>query len=274
MLALHSLKHTLWFKLTSAFLLVALVGVVVVSILANRATAVGLRHFLEANMAEEWTGLQGALANYYIEQGSWVGVETQLTASSPGRGQGSVGLTLLDENGHIIAMAGGQRNLPQSRAEADLSLPVITADQQVGTLLVGMPGAGNNRAGEQFLADVNRAILWGGLTAVLLALFLGAFLASRLTRPLRQLTQATRALAAGDLEQQVNVPAQDELGELAASFNQMAANLETAEQQRQQLLADIAHELRTPLSVVRSQLEAMLDGVFEMTPENLAVAHK
>jgi signal transduction histidine kinase len=66
----------------------------------------------------------------------------------------------------------------------------------------------------------------------------------------------------------------DELGELAVSFNQMAAALAANERQRQQLFADIAHELRTPLSVIRAQLEAMLDGVLELSPENLSLAHE
>lgn len=66
----------------------------------------------------------------------------------------------------------------------------------------------------------------------------------------------------------------DELGKLATSFNQMAAALESAEQQRQQLLADVAHELRTPLSITRSHIEAMLDGVHDMTAENLGIVHE
>lgn len=81
-------------------------------------------------------------------------------------------------------------------------------------------------------------------------------------------------MAGGDLDQQVKVQSSDELGELADSFNQMAAALSMTEKQRQQLFADIAHELRTPLSVVRGQLESMLDGVFELSLENVSVAHE
>ncbi|HID54756.1 MAG TPA: two-component sensor histidine kinase, partial [Anaerolineae bacterium] len=66
----------------------------------------------------------------------------------------------------------------------------------------------------------------------------------------------------------------DEIGELADSFNRMSHELALAEQQRQQMLADVAHELRTPLSIARGHIEAMLDGVFEMTPDNLALIHE
>jgi signal transduction histidine kinase len=91
---------------------------------------------------------------------------------------------------------------------------------------------------------------------------------------LRQLTAATHALAAGKLEQAVPIQSRDEIGQLAQSFNQTAAALADAEIVRRQMLADIAHELRTPISVMRSHVEAMLDGVFETSPENLGVIHE
>lgn len=275
---MNTIRRTLHFKLTAAFLLVALVGVLLVSYLANQATTVGLRRLLDADAIAQWQVLQARLVDYYAAQGSWDGVATVLATVPVGQGMGGLSVVLLDSAGVRIAAAGGQHNHPATLDDADLTLSLEVENNQVGTLLIrasgmGM-GMGSSRAGEMFLAEVNRAILWAGVAAVLLALFLGLFLAHRLTRPLRQLTHATRQMAEGNLLQQVHITSQDELGELANSFNQMAAALSQAEQQRQQLLADIAHELRTPLSVMRSHLEAMLDGVFALTPENLAVAHE
>jgi signal transduction histidine kinase len=86
---------------------------------------------------------------------------------------------------------------------------------------------------------------------------------------MRELTQATQAIAAGDLSQRVNIRAGDEMGDLAAAFNQMAAELERAESLRRQMTADIAHELRTPLSVIQGNVEALQDGVFPLTIEAL-----
>jgi signal transduction histidine kinase len=105
-------------------------------------------------------------------------------------------------------------------------------------------------------------------------LLLGIFLARRLTQPIRQLNRATQSVAAGDLSQRVTVQSHDEVGELADHFNDMAEALETAETQRQQLLADTAHDLRTPISIMQSHLEAMLDGVFPTTPENLGIVYE
>jgi signal transduction histidine kinase len=272
--SLSELRHTLWFKLTAAFLLVASAGVIIVAILANRATTVSFRHYLNQDMAAQWANLQGQLARYYERQGNWDGVESILVAAGPERGQGGGSLVLLASDGQVIAFTGGRRNYPATVAEPDISLPIMVNDQQAGTLLVKQPGSASAGASEQFLVEVNKAIWWGGLAAVLLALFLGVFLARRLTRPLRQLTEATHKVARGELGQQVSTDSRGEIGELSTSFNQMSVALETSEQQRQQMLADIAHELRTPLSISRGHIEAMLDGVFEMTPDNLALIHE
>jgi signal transduction histidine kinase len=102
-------------------------------------------------------------------------------------------------------------------------------------------------------------LLYAALGATLIALPLGLLLARTLTRPLRELTAASRAMAQGDLEQSVTVRSQDELGELALAFNQMSAELARANQARRQMTADIAHDLRTPLTVIKGYAEALRD---------------
>jgi signal transduction histidine kinase len=120
-----------------------------------------------------------------------------------------------------------------------------------------------------------------GLVAVAVALVGGLLLARQLTAPLRALTDAARRLALGkgqpdgpDSVPQVQVRSQDEIGELGQAFNQMASSLARQETLRRNLMADIAHELRTPLSVIRSDVEALLDGVYEPSLENLASLHE
>lgn len=272
---INTMRHRLLFRLTTAFLLVALVGVVVVALLANRATTSGFNRFLQAEGSSAWIDLQTRLGELYAATGSWSGAEAMMSAvAGPGRGGGGVQLALVDPNGTVIAAAGARRGQAgQGSGPTPQELPVIADGQTVATLLVSAPGMGASRAAEQYLDEVNRAIWWGGLAAVLVAIVLGGWLAYRLTRPLRELTDATQEMAAGRLQQAVTVHDAGELGQLAAGFNQMAESLAAAESQRRQLLADVAHELRTPLSVLRGQLEAMLDGVFPMTAENVAVAH-
>ncbi|NTV65765.1 MAG: HAMP domain-containing protein, partial [Oscillochloris sp.] len=94
-----------------------------------------------------------------------------------------------------------------------------------------------------------------------------------ITHPLRELTTATRKLAAGDLGHQVSVRSRDELGELATQFNHMSADLDHAVQLRRQMTADIAHDLRTPLTVISGYLESLRDQVLKPTPERFATLY-
>lgn len=104
----------------------------------------------------------------------------------------------------------------------------------------------------------------------LVALLVGGALVGGLLRPVRDLTEASRALARGDLGRRVRVQSGDELGELSMAFNQMAENLEHLEKLRRDMTADVAHELRNPLAVMQAQVEGILDGVYPATPEALA----
>jgi signal transduction histidine kinase len=108
--------------------------------------------------------------------------------------------------------------------------------------------------------------------ALLLAIALrrvGSLAARRFTSPLSETMKAADALAAGDLSARVPVEGSDEFRHLAHSFNHMAEALETANRQRNELMADIAHELRTPLTIIQGNLEGLRDGVYEAAPERL-----
>jgi signal transduction histidine kinase len=270
---LRVISHRLWFRLTTAFLLVALAGVAVVALLANRATTTGFNRFLLAEEGTTWSDLTVRLGDSYARTGDWSEAEAILSSVvGPGRGGGGIQLTLVDNAGQTIATSGMRRG--QGQGVEPQPLPVIAGGETVATLFVSAPGMGNSRAAEQYLTEVNQAIWLGGLAAVVLALLLGAWLAYRLTRPLRELTAATEEMAAGRLQQAVAVHDEGEMGQLAAGFNRMAESLAAAEGLRRQMLADVAHELRTPLSVLRGQLEAMLDGVFPLTAENVGVAYE
>ncbi|MCX7751084.1 MAG: ATP-binding protein [Candidatus Bipolaricaulota bacterium] len=120
------------------------------------------------------------------------------------------------------------------------------------------------------MAAVNRS-LWAAAAVVgILALVLAWLLVRHFTGPLRRLEGAVTRVAQGDLAARVEVPADDELGRLSRSFNAMAESLERAEQAKRQLIADVAHELRTPIAVLRTAVEGFEDGILEPTPENLS----
>ncbi len=122
---------------------------------------------------------------------------------------------------------------------------------------------------QRYLNRTNLGLLYAALGASAVALALGIVLARALTRPIRALTAAIHAMARGELRQSVAVSSKDELGELAAAFNQMSAELDRLLKARRQMTADIAHDLRNPLTVIGGYLEFMQDGVLQPTAERL-----
>jgi signal transduction histidine kinase len=113
---------------------------------------------------------------------------------------------------------------------------------------------------------------WTGLTSVIIGVTITQFLAHGMTSPLREMTAAARAMAHGDYTRRVRATSQDEVGELAVAFNQMAADLAAADRQRRELIANVSHELRTPITALQGLLENIVDGVAQAEPETMQTA--
>ncbi|HET6291672.1 MAG TPA: HAMP domain-containing sensor histidine kinase [Amycolatopsis sp.] len=110
------------------------------------------------------------------------------------------------------------------------------------------------------------------IAAMVLAVVTSQILAHGMTRPLREMTAAARAMAKGDYTRRVRATARDEVGELSHAFNQMAADLDAADQRRRELIANVSHELRTPITALNGVLENLVDGVAEPDPATLKTA--
>jgi two-component system sensor histidine kinase BaeS len=181
---------------------------------------------------------------------------------------------LVDKDGYVVWPAGPYREgdlLPQS--ELVRGTEVKVNDAVVGTVLTTAAAPELDPREQQYLDRTNQALIKAALGAAAFAMLLGFLLARTLTTPLRELTMAIRAMAHGKLNQAVPVRSKDELGELAVSFNQMSADLARSNELRRQMTADIAHDLRTPLSVITGYLESLRDGVLKPTPERLDVLY-
>ncbi len=124
---------------------------------------------------------------------------------------------------------------------------------------------------ELFLQRSTLAIALAALAGVLAAVGMGYLLAGRLLKPIRLLTQASQNLARGNLEQQVPVTSQDELGQLTTTFNQMSADLALVDQQRKRLTADITHDLSTPLQIIAGYVEMLEEGEVTLTPQRIGI---
>lgn len=113
---------------------------------------------------------------------------------------------------------------------------------------------------------------WAVALALLITLAVVQVVARGLTSPLREMTAAARAMARGDYQRRVRATSRDEVGELAAAFNQMAADLAAVDVHRRELIANVSHELRTPITALHAVLENLVDGVVEPDPETLRTA--
>lgn len=127
---------------------------------------------------------------------------------------------------------------------------------------------------ETFLASVHDSLIWVGLAILTIGLIASYILARSITVPLRNLSQAAEQIAQGNFSQTVPIETKDEVGQLAVIFNRMAEVLAVNTNLRRQLLANIAHELRTPLAVIQGHLEGMMDGVIEPSKEQLSSLHE
>ncbi len=161
-------------------------------------------------------------------------------------------------------------------AEVARTVPVFANGQQVATLVVvsqeGIATPGGE-SGERFLDRVRLALLVGGVVALVIALVLAVVLVGGITRPLRRFRDAATRIAPPHFSERVAVTSPLEAAELAASFNRMAETLESNRETRRRLLADIVHELRSPLSVIQGTAQGFLDGVIPADAEHAAVIH-
>ena len=120
-----------------------------------------------------------------------------------------------------------------------------------------------------FLTSIHHYLIWASLAALAVAFLLSFLLTRRVLRPLSQMSNISKNIAAGDFHARVDVVTRDEVGELGLAFNRMADSLQHIEQLRKNMVADVAHELRTPLTNLQGYLEALNDKVIEPSPQTL-----
>lgn len=127
---------------------------------------------------------------------------------------------------------------------------------------------------ETFLASVHKSLIWVGMAVLAAGLAASYAVARSITVPLRNLSRAAEQIEQGNFDQKVPVETKDEVGHLAAIFNRMSEALSVNSSLRRQFLANIAHELRTPLAIIQGHLEGMVDGVIEPSQEQLSSLHE
>ena len=282
------MARSLALKLTLAFLVISLMGVALVAGLIRQSTQTEFDRFLLSQRQSDFVDYSTA---YYEETNSWDGVERVLQEQRllPPPGQTAPPtpqnleseqatlsqdqqpdspppvweqpIVLADARGFVV-VAGGPFEIGD-RAPRDVldgGVEIRSGGRLVGTVLDMAAPPDRHPAEVRYLERTNQALLQAALAAGGIAVVLGLALARTLTHPLQELTAAVRRMGEGSLKQPVPVRSHDELGELAGAINQMSADLDRSNELRRQMIADIAHDLRTPLTVIKGYTEALRDG--------------
>lgn len=264
--------RSLQFRLLAAFGLVILITVAAVFFFAYQATQSQIRHYQDNVSRLQGDRMQVALDSYYLGQDGWDGIEPLVQQWGSVYGQRVVltnaqGITVADSDSTLLG-----KPFPASYSgwsQRPLTVPFST--QPIGTLYISPPSttAASLTSLGILYHSLGRFFLWGGLIAIAIAIVLSYLFSRRILRPVKSLATAARHIGRGDFSERPQVKDSSELGELAIAFNTMADDLEKAENLRRELVADTAHELRTPLSNIRGYLEAIRDGV--VTPDTATI---
>ena len=280
-------------KITLVLIVVSLAGALFTSFYIQNRTQNAFDTFIKN---QDQQVLAEALTNYYQENQGWDGVDevfkdVALYGNSnynPGESGGnnpnrsinrsSIPFVLALDSGLIIA--GGMSHTGYlagdtlSEKELLMGTKLIDEGEIIGWLIAGPSPQLRNNPQQSFLNTVQQGLIISSLVTLLIALVLGGILILSFTRPIRKLAEATSAVAGGKLGYQVDITSKDELGKLATSFNSMSSDLEKADRTRKQMTADIAHDLRTPLSVLHGYTEAMSEGKLSGNPDMYRIMHQ
>ncbi|MCK4777333.1 MAG: HAMP domain-containing protein [Actinomycetia bacterium] len=262
------MKFSFQFKIFISFLIGILIAVATIAYWARYSTKSQFDKYLERS-GEAETRIVEDLTSFYKSQGSWDGVTSLVSGIFSDYG---VGIQLADENGNIIAQSGrmGMMGMGMSRSQ-----PIPVDGKTVGTVFIGATGMPRHSMMERnFITDVNRSLYLAVIVAFIFSFILSYVISRKIVVPVRELSEAAEKLAHGEFSQRVNVRTNDELGELAETFNFMAKKLEDNERTRKNMLSDIAHELRTPITTLRGNLEGFMEGVIPPDKEKIAEIHE
>jgi len=271
-----------WFKaryarrLAAAFVATALLAAALTTALVNAAFQDRFSRYVQDQQQQRTNQIVAAAGDIYQQSHRWdtqaldaLAVPTAMTGSTL-QIRDAAGRIVYDTNDHgqLPAMGAMHRQMMGAGPLGPTqSVPIVVDGTRVGSAVLAVPSGGLPGGEQAFRSSVNRLLLVGGLIAAAAALLLGVVLARRLTRPVRDLAAAAADLAAGNRSTRAAVTSTDELGDLTATFNEMATALQREDDLRRGFVAAVAHELRTPLTILRSEIEAVQDAVRPSTPE-------
>ena len=257
---------TLGLRLALAFLSVALAAVALLAGLTAALAAADVSALTSQQRADLTSAIAAAATGAWDRGESWDSADLSPVLDLATRTGAEV--QIRDQAGQVVIASPG---FAAQAAAPEQSAPVLVRGDRVGEAVVRFTSSGLASADHALQSDLLRAIGGAAGLAAVLAMLTGLAMARRITRPVERIIAVTRAMGRGERTARVGpVTGPAELRELAAAFDQMADTLDRQDQLRRDLVADVAHELRTPVAVLQAGHEALLDGITEPTPDQLA----
>jgi two-component system sensor histidine kinase BaeS len=253
-------------RLALAFVSVAMVAVALLAGLTAAFAAADVSDLAVQQRTELTSAIAAAAAVAWDRKDSWA--HADLNPVLEYAAQTGADAQIRDQAGRVVRSSPGFA--AQTAAQPNRA-PVMVRGVRVGDAVVRFSSAGLTSADHVLQTDLLRAIAGAAGLAALLALVTGLAVARRITRPVERIIAVTRAMGGGERTARVGqIASSGELRELAMAFDQMADTLDRQEKLRRDLVADVAHELRTPVAILQAGHEALLDGITEPSPEQLA----
>jgi signal transduction histidine kinase len=252
--------HSLQFRLLAAFLLVILVAIGAASIFTSYTLKSEVEQYGQNVDRIRADRMVRVLVRHYTQRGTWFGIQPFAVQMGTLYGRHIV---LTDSNGRVVADS--QEELLGRQYSSELPgkpLRQLYGGSIIGTLYISPVETDPTSVGS-LTKSINRFLFFGGVLAIIVAIIVTIVMTRRISRPIHALTMAAKRLGQGDFSQRVQYQGKGEMGDLAQTFNSMADSLERAELLRRNLVTDVAHELRTPLSNIRGQLEAIGDRLMK-----------
>jgi len=268
------------FKITLLLVLVVATAMLIATTFSSTAISKEFNTYFQYNVSMRLEEMATIIGKDY-EKNGWEGIDTIfMPGAGRGRGQGGMGMRrqfadriiVTDRDGIVVfdslGRYSGQYYVEQSDAG---SIPIIVNGEKVGVLIAP---TSKGKLEENFIASIRIANIKAGMLATILALTVGIYFSRRISKPLVVLSEAAQKIAGRELSHRVPIYTKDEIGEVGGAFNKMAESLEHNELLRKNLIADVAHELRTPLSILRGNLELLQEDVIKPSPEVFASLHE
>lgn len=268
------MRFSLTTKMALAFTAVVLIAIAGIVMFTTTDSNRQLSNYMNRGGLLGIENLVTNLEAHYLDTGSWQGVESSFYTNPRGNNNPRMAMyqfTLMDSDGIIQwSNSSDQVGSQYSGIYKKEGLKLVDrVGDTVGYLLVKENGGPVANQVTPFIDRMNRALVWTGIIAGLAALVLAVLISRQLLKPVSALMKAANSISSGDLTTRVNISTKDEFHTLGTTFNQMAENIQSSDERKKALTADVAHELRTPLSVQKAQIEAMIDGVIPISVENL-----